>query len=164
MHSRLLQRHKSIAKSKWWFPSARHWSQTRAALPQGQKPEEAAELWGVVSEDSWKKPFPLWKHQIWMDPREAGLLLLLQPERTTDTSKRSFTSSQPHLPPNISQSQQKLACLCRTLTKAETWPLCNSLYSLLLSCWPTLLPFLCMLEAKSRYTIFKTMHIVLCVS
>ena len=35
----------------------------------------------VVSEEGWKKNlFPFWKSQIWMDPGETGLLLLLQPE------------------------------------------------------------------------------------
>lgn len=44
-------------------------------------------------------------------------------ERTTDTSKRSFTSSQPpllpYIPQTFPQTQQKSARLCRSSTKAE---------------------------------------------
>lgn len=131
MHSQQLQNHKSRVELNWWFPSARRRSRAWAALPQGQKkPEEEAELWGWSQRKAGRKSFSFlevsdlngsWRTRFAALAPTRGRAREM--ERTTDISKRNFTSSQPHLQPCIlqgfSQSQQKPACLCRTSTKAK---------------------------------------------
>lgn len=69
----------------------------------------------------------------------------------------------PDFPTDTAEVSSSLQVLNQGRVVSRGWPLCNSLFPLLLPCWPARLSFFFMLEANPRYTIEKTTDVVLCV-
>lgn len=170
MHLQQLQRYVSRVKLNWWFASAKQQSQDGSTLPQGQKkPEAEAELWGWHLRRAERKTFFFLKASessgFWRTRFAAPAAVRGRAKDTeiTDTSKRSFTPSQPHLLPyihKVSHSHSR-----SQLVLAGPWPWQSSQwgtatlqfsFSLLLLCWCALLPFFCMLQANPRYITYPT--------